>query len=70
MTNPELMNDDQWRGYVTSQLQTALSELQALKAIVCKFEERLFSLKLKLAATSGAVSLAVTILVLLLGKHL
>jgi len=70
MTTPELMNDDQWRGYVTAQLTAALAELAALKGIVCQFQDRLFSLKLKLAAMSGTVAVIVTAFTLLLAKGL
>jgi len=64
--NPELMNDDQWRGYVTAMLAQALAELKELKSIVCSFQDKLFTMKLKLSAISATVSFLMTLAVLFL----
>jgi hypothetical protein len=70
ITYQEMMNDDQWRGYVTGKLETAVTELCALKTLVSTFQDRLFSLRLKLGILSGTVSIVVTLVMLLLAGHL
>ncbi len=63
MTDPKNMTDEQWRGYVTAKLEDLLECSKELKSIVS-------GQRWKIGIMSGGLSLAITVLVLLLTKHI
>jgi hypothetical protein len=68
MNDPKIldMDDREWKGYVSAKLET----LAELKACMGDLKKSFNGLQLKVAAAGGGAGLIVTILVLLLSKHL